>query len=624
MSNEFNFNFPDLDRSTLLSLDVETRDPDLLTMGPSDLRGGGYVVGYCVGFHDGESCVGEYVPIRHPEGFNYPDDKVIGWIKEQLEKEITVIGHNIGGYDLGWMATDGLYCKGKIIDTMGVEAIVDENAVSYYLNTLAKKYLGSSKTEEILYEYCANHYGGRANRSQGNNFWRVPSEIMREYGEGDAILPLQIWDYQKKLLDKEDLWEIFDLEMDLLPLLQKMRKRGVRVNMEKAHKLKLEMRVKQDRIQSELEEIVDFKVNTAQASSLVTLFEKLNLPIQETEKGNPCFNSEALKKIDHPVTEMISTIKKLEKFRGTFLEGYFDKYELNGRLHPQFHPLRKGDGGTVTGRFSSSQPNLQNIPARDGEYGPIMRSLFIPDKGQVWTGIDYSSIEVRVFMHYAKGNLADKARAEFHAKPDIDYHQMVADMTGLPRQQAKTVNFGILYGMGKKNLAIQLGVPVKEAEKVLAQYHKKLPYAKDLLWKVANVAEDRGYIKTILGRRRRFNLWEPNRWTPGAFPLPLGEAQEKYGTGIKRGFTYKALNALIQGSAADLMKKAMVDIYKSGVCDEIGVPLMTVHDELSFSHDPDKEEALQEMKNIMENAIPIRIPILADMQAEKSNWGEAH
>lgn len=278
----------------------------------------------------------------------------------------------------------------------------------------------------------------------------------------------------------------------------------------------------------------------------------------------------------------------------------------------------------------NSNPNLQNIPARDDELAPLVRGLFLPEEGEDWERKDLSQIEYRFLVHYARGEGADEARRRYHDDPDLSFHKMCGEMFGLTAEEMagerykriKNTNFCKVYGGGVGRLATTFGVTLEEARRFNDEYEHELPFVMTTFEAAEELAQTRGYIKTILGRRRRFPLWEPRRYDPKAVPLPYEEAKAEYGA-IRRAKTRNALSGLLQGGAADFLKKGMVDIWESGVCDVLGPSLLTVHDELDDSVPRTKigDEAARESLRLMENAIRLRVPVTADADRGK-NWGD--
>jgi len=609
---------PNLKNAKRLCIDTETKDPNLLTTGPS-IRTGGYMVGISVATDD----AAWYFPFDHAQGNNLDKDQVMAWAADNFSTDCDKVFTN-ALYDLDYLQHSGVKVNGRIIDIQVAEPLIDENAFTgYSLDKLANKYLGVGKTDEELYEYCAMHFGGKAGRKQAGNIWRCPPEIVEPYAISDVELPLRIWDEQQKVLTEEDLWTVFDIETRLIPMLLAMRVRGVKVDTDKAN-FYIDS-YGQDIItyQNQLNEIGGFEVNVDANADLVKVFDNLGLeygrtpPSKTHPKGQPSFAADFMKTVDHPIAQTIKDLKHKTKMVNTFIKGYVMDYVVDGRIHCMFNQLRGDEYGTVSGRFSSSNPNLQNIPSEKD-----MRSLYMADEGHDWWKLDYSSVEYRIACHYGKGDSAVEVRRQYAENPELDFHQVVADIMGIARKPAKNINFGMIYGMGIAKLAKDLGVTELEARRLKKKYVRMVPFMQDLMDRASKSAQKNGYVKTLSGRRRRYEKWEPRKW--GKFsPLSYDEAKEKWGPGIKRAFTYVAVNSICQGGSADITKKAMVDVWESGVCDVVGVPLLTVHDELDFSspRTPEVLEAMREVKHIMEQAFQLRVPILVDAE-RGSNWGD--
>ena len=266
-----------------------------------------------------------------------------------------------------------------------------------------------------------------------------------------------------------------------------------------------------------------------------------------------------------------------------------------------------------------SNPNLQQIPSRNKILGPLIRSIFIPEEGTQWGSFDYSQQEPRLVVHFASlthGGLigADEFVEAYQNNPNTDFHQIAAEMAGIDRKTAKTINLGLTYGMGKGKLGRQLGLGKEDAEQLFLTYHSRVPFVKQLTEQAMKTAGDNGFVRTILGRKCRFNTWEPNMFRVGPTKaLSRDEAEKEYGRNIKRAWTYKALNKLIQGSAADQTKKAMLNLYKEGY-----TPHIQVHDELNLSI---TEDQVKPIKEIMENCIELKVPSKVD-EAKGDSWGK--
>ena len=434
-----------------------------------------------------------------------------------------------------------------------------------------------------------------------------------EYAEQDAVLTLKLWQEMKKQIENEDVQSIFDLETELFPCLVDMRFLGVRVDTEAAHQLKKQLVGEEQSALLKVKKETGIDIQIWAARSIAKVFEKLNLPYDVTEKTSaPSFTKNFLQNHPHPIVQQIAYAREINKSHTTFIDTIL-KHSHKGRIHAEINQIRSDQGGTVTGRFSYNNPNLQQIPARNKELGPRIRSLFIPEEGCTWGCFDYSQQEPRLVAHYASldnmykvGDVVDA----YNDEPDTDFHKIVAEMANIPRSQAKTINLGLFYGMGKNKLQAELGVSKEEANNLFKTYHDRVPFVKQLMESVMERAQDAGKIRTLLGRRCRFNLWEPRQFGVHK-ALPHEEAIKEHGSGIKRAYTYKALNKLIQGSAADMTKKAMVDLYKEGI-----VPHIQVHDELDISVDGNADK----IKEIMESAVELEVPNKVDYESGP-NWG---
>lgn len=621
--------FPNLDTAVVLSLDTETFDPELKEKGPGWARGVGHIVGVSIGAVDALGNRGNwYFPIRHETGTedNMDPETVFKWLRHTLANpKVPKVGANIQ-YDIGWLAWEGVEVAGELVDVQFAEALLDESA-QVGLEILGQKYLDEGKESNMLYEWLASWFGGEPNGNQRKWLYRAPPSLVGPYAESDADLPMRLARVMFPLLVKEGQLELFQMECRLIRLMIEMRMAGVSVDVDKAERLRETLQTKADTLQLSLEKDVGFSVNVNAPASLADAFDRLELPYKVTAKGNPSFTKAFLEGVNHPVAAKIREIRKLEKLKGTFVESYILDSHVNGKVYGQFHQLRGDSGGTRSGRFSSSTPNLQNIPSRDDELAPLIRGLFIPDAGHVaWRKYDYSQIEYRLLIHYAVGRAGDEIRHYFNANPDTDYHvyaqDVVQEATGvhIDRKPIKNINFGLIYGMGVPTLAASLGMTVKAGRDLMKAYFKGVPFAKPTMDFATEEAQRYGVVTTILNRKSRFDLWEPVDFNDQRPAVPYEKAIRFYGSNIQRAYTHKALNRRLQGSAADLMKVAMLKCYEDGVFDVTGVPRLTVHDELDFSDPGGKDEAFLEMKHIMETALPLKIPVKADGEIGP-NWG---
>jgi DNA polymerase I-like protein with 3'-5' exonuclease and polymerase domains len=609
---------PDITSASKIAIDVETRDPNLKKNGPGWPTGDGEVVGYAVAV-DGWS---GYIPIRHFGGGNLDEKQVNKWLRKVFECPADKIMHN-AQYDLGWIKQMGFTVNGRIIDTMLVASLLDENRFSYSLNALAYEHLGKTKSEKALVE-AAREFGVDPKAEM----WKMPAMYVGPYAEVDAVLTLELWNYFSTLLGKEDLWDIANTELDLLPCLVDMTMRGVRIDVNRVERTKDMLLKREKEVMKEVKRITGTDVEIWAAQSLSKAFDKLDIAYPKTEKGAPSFTKQFLNENPHPVAKLVVEARNLNKTSGTFINTIMKHCRTDGRIHSHINQIRSDDGGTVSGRISMSNPNLQQIPARDPELGPMIRSLFLPEEGDQWAAIDYSQQEPRILVHYAhvygktRGIPLDGA-AEFveayNTDPGTDFHTMVAEMTNIPRKQAKTINLGLMYGMGVNKMAESLDIPVEEAKKLVKQYHDRVPFVKGLMTGVMNRLNEKssaGALRSLGGRKCRFDMWEPDTFAMNK-ALPYREAVSTYGptTRLKRAYTYKALNRLIQASAADMTKKAMVALYKQG-----HLPLIQIHDEIAMSV-KNVDEA-NEIAKIMENVLPLEVPSKCDVEMGPS-WGES-
>jgi len=436
-----------------------------------------------------------------------------------------------------------------------------------------------------------------------------------QYAEQDAKATLKLWQVLQREIYAQEITNVFDLETNLFPCLVDMRFRGVPVDIEKAEKIKKHLIQEEKKLLNKIKHLSGIDVELWAAASIAKAFDALNLPYDRTEKTQaPSFTRNFLANHPHELAQCISNARELSKAHTTFIDTIV-KHSHKGRIHADINQIRSDDGGTVTGRFSMSNPNLQQIPARHPELGPMIRSIFIPEKDCVWGSFDYSQQEPRILVHYAKlQNLNGvDTIVEAYQSGNADFHQVVADMAKIERKQAKTINLGLMYGMGKNKLMAELGLMKDAAEKLIQQYHREAPFVKQLMEAVSRRAEDRGLIRTLEGRVCRFDLYQPSQFGVHK-PLPLEQARKIYDEPLKRAFTYKALNRLIQGSAADMTKKCMVNLYKEGI-----IPHIQIHDEVDISIESDKKA--EEIINIMESAIELKVPNKVDYE-KGNNWGD--
>jgi len=602
--------FPDLSEAKEIAIDLETCDPNLEKYGPGWPRKDGYIIGYAVAVDGWQG----YYPVAHQGGGNLDKRIVENFIKQVLLLPCDKIMHN-AAYDCGWLKAQGFEIKGRVIDTMLAAAVLDENRFSYSLNALGFEYLKQTKSEQGLREAAAD-FGVNPKK----DMWKLPAMYVGAYAEQDAALTLKLWHHFQTLLRREEVESIFDLETELLPVLIDLTYKGIQFDRDKASRLIDQMQDREKKIMAEIKKSVGVGVDIWAAASVAIAFDKQGIQYPRSKTNLPSFTKTFLETCYHPLAKLIVEAREINKTYGTFLQPYLDFSAADGRIHPHVNQLRSDDGGTVTGRLSMASPNLQQVPARHPVIGPAIRSLFLPEEGQLWASNDFSSQEPRILVHYASllglpG--VDKVVQSYKDDPDTDFHQMVADMAGIDRKQAKVLGLSITYGAGKNKIAAQLELPVDEAGEIIRDFHTKVPFLRGTIDAVMRRIEhpaSGGCIRTLLGRKCRFPLFEPVAWGINK-ALPYEQAVVKYGPRVKRAMTYKGLNRLIQGSAADQTKAAMLRLHKAGFN-----ILLQVHDELALSVN-NREEA-EEAAQLMCQAADLEVPSRVDVEIGPS-WGEA-
>jgi DNA polymerase I-like protein with 3'-5' exonuclease and polymerase domains len=436
--------YPDLTSYKDVAVDLETYDPNIKTLGPGWARKDGHIIGIAVAAGEYKG----YFPMRHENGHNLDPRITLKWIKKQLSvPDMNVIMHN-ATYDAGWLRAEGVEIKGRIIDTMITGALVDENRWSFGLDAMARDFVALRKDEKLL-QAAAKEWGV----DPKSGMYLLPPKYVGTYAEQDAVATLKLWDALKVQLEEQELWHIWNIETDLIPCMLDMRSNGVRVDLDKADQNKKLIRKQTSKLRKYIEGEAGMEVDIWASASIQKMFDKLGMEYLTTEKGAPSFTKSFLN--DHPseVCQALVKLREFDKADSTFIDSIL-RHEHNGRIHTELHSTRRDEGGTVTGRFSSSNPNLQQIPARDPDIKKMIRGLFVPNEGCQWGSFDYSSQEPRLLVHFAasmpdymRHHVVDGIVEEFNTG-DVDLHQMVADLAGITRKQAKTVNLGISYQTG--------------------------------------------------------------------------------------------------------------------------------------------------------------------------------
>ena len=601
---------PDLLDAKVIAFDLETYDPGLKTTGPGWTTKNGHIIGIAVAVDGWKG----YYPIRHENGFNWDKKRVLTWFKKLMQTDAIKVAHN-AIYDVGWLYAEGISVKGPIVDTMLMAPILNENKFSYALGAVGKDMLNSYKDETLL-KQASSEFG----IDPKNEMYKLPAIFVGGYAEQDADLTLRLYQHMRPIMEKESLLSVYKLEMDLIPIIFEMTKKGVRVDVEKARRYKKSFKNTEKKILDSILADTGIAVDVWAAASVAKVFDKLKIDYPRTEKTNsPSFTKDFLLHHSHPVAKKIQSAREFNKVQSTFIDTIL-KHGESGRIHASIHQMRDGVSGTVSGRFSYSNPNLQQLPSRNKEIKKQIRGLFLPEEGEVWGSFDYSQQEPRIASHFAHRLECEGAQSvveEYQKNADADFHSIVAKIANIGRDQAKTINLGLFYGMGVNKLSNELQVNVDVAKEILSEYNLKVPFVKELSKRVSNYANSEGYVSTIKGRKCRFELWEPT--TFGVFKaLPHDQAKLKYGKHhtLQRAGTYKALNRLIQGSAADQTKQAMIELYKENL-----IPLIQIHDELTLSFDG-TDETKNKIISIMENAVELSVPSKVDCDLGKS-WGDA-
>ncbi len=642
----------DLKGIDTVAVDIETYDPNLKTKGLGAIRNDGFICGIAVATEKDTA----YFPLQHSDTDIDPEriNKIWDVLNEKIfqNENITKVFHN-AMYDVCWIrSVTGKMMKGKIVDTMIAASVIDENRFRYSLDSLSKDYLNDSKYKYDLQQKTLEWSGGTV-KDPMTNMHKLPASIVKEYAKQDVDLTFKLWNLFNKKIDevlytKDDgeqktCRQIFELETKLFLCLVDMKFKGVRIDVEKATAFGKHLKKRRDQIVKAIESITTIKVDIWAAASIKNLLDHLCIKdYKVTPKSKmPQLPKDYLKTHNNKCLRMIAKAREYDKAVNTFIDGLLG-YVHEGRIHADINQIRSDSGGTVTGRFSMSNPNLQQIPSK-GFIGKKMRELFIPDEGYKWGSFDYSQQEPRIVVHYAiKLGLPDtETLQEEFDKDDADFHQIVAEMANISRKQAKTINLGLFYGMGKIKLQKELGLDQSKARALFNEYHSRVPFVRDLSQQLIQFAKENRLLFTLHDRFCRFDKWETTNkeWNPETNrfnEVPLyteaqareafkGEMLDKFKENkidpnymdyfnryYTPAFTYKALNRLIQGSAADMTKKAMVDLYEKGI-----IPHIQIHDELCFSTTDHESEMIRET---MEQTIPLEVKNKVDYESGP-NWG---
>lgn len=637
--------FPDLSHCSAICWDYETKDRQLKKLGPGWGRHDpdSHIIGLSVYTDDGFNA---YYPVAHEEDphLNFPVKQVRDWQADQMRhRNIWNLFHN-GGYDLGWALEWEIEPAGKIYDTWYGEKLLicstsrQKSNSGATLEETGQRRIGQGKRSVEILRWI-HQYRGRGMLDDEDlddalkEFLYLTSPILTgPYAEVDTKLLLPIADVQVPLLQQNGLWEVFEMECDLISLINRMRFDGVSVNQEAAEKADVEVGQEIITLQSQLDHAAGCHLEVTAPDKIGKVLADRGHKVPRTAKTDKySVKDEWLETVEDPLVEMIVDLKELRKFHSTFIQGHLLGNIVNGRIYGTLKPF-----GTITGRFAHERPNLGQIPSKNPRLMKVVRSPFVPDPGHhKWRKNDYSQLQCRILAHFATGPGSDALREEYNAKPETNYHKfchgMILRLTGkdLPYKNVKTTSFQLIFGSGNANLARKLRLSREESGPFFDAYHDGLPYVRHTLDSISREISQRGYSLTILGRRVEFDLFE-NRWhrytdEDVRKAYTLDKIPPDWGAGcLQRAFTYKGGNYTIQGSEADLMKKAMWRCMKDGVFDVTGPPKLSVHDELDWSvRDWTKatQEAFAEAERIMRTAVQFSVPILTSCE-EGPSWGE--
>jgi DNA polymerase I-like protein with 3'-5' exonuclease and polymerase domains len=641
---------PDLSQETEIAIDTETFDPGLKeNKGPGFFKCDknnprtGYVCGISCAWRDKAI----YIPLWHHHKAYFDRSLVQRWLKSLAAQNHTrFIFHNFQ-YDWGWLqAIFEVPPPALIDDVQAMSSMINENLPSFSLDNLCKWKGLPGKDERLLKEYAGSY---RVKENEVKSFmYEYPAEYVGPYAEQDAMSTLQLAHVMRPLLTEENLDAAYQTERDLMPITLKMKQRGIRVDKRKAEGVSGRIKEQRDNMLYDLSSSTGERVTIKDIRSnhwLKHQFDKRDLvypktsPTENYSEGQASFEKGFMANHQHWFPRTVHKIKSLTDLADRFLEKFILDYAHKSRVFPTVNQFRNEGGGARSHRFSYSDPPLQQMPSRDDETAPLIRSCFLPEDGELWCSIDYQQQEYRLIVFVAellRARGAKRAADMYRNDPKTDFHNYVMNITKIPRRRAKDVNFAKSYGAGVAKFALMTGMSEEEAKKTIDQYDEELPFVREASSHYARYAAKNGYIKLIDGARNHFNLWEPmyrdfaREWefkhaNRNIDTLPCSEEEVNrrkddpkhpwYGEKMKRAYTHKAFNRMIQGSAARQTKKAMVEIYKAGF-----QPILQVHDELCFSI-KNNDEA-RACAKIMEDCCPvITLPMLTDIKIGP-NWGQ--
>lgn len=622
---------PDL-RDTDVAIDVETRDGGLLRgRGPGWVYDDGYLLGISVAW--GDRAI--YVPLRHPGTECWDSGPVLRWVDSLLRNCRAHFFHM--NYDMAWLRTAGCTVwPERAEDGQAMAVMLDENWKSYSLDACCARAGVPGKDETLLNEAAAAYGIAPIEGSTKHGLWRLPARHVGPYAEQDAASTLALCRALVPRLAEERLLEPYRTEIDLMRVVYEMRRRGIRVSTSAAEQAQQHIRG----VLREALAAIDTPPRWHRRATiddlrsparLAEIFDAEGVAYPRTPKTKlPSFTKDWLEQLDHPLGAQVRAARKLEDLAEKFLGTYILGHEHRGRIHAEVHQLRTEEGGARTSRFSYSDPPLQQMPSRDPELAPYIRSVFLPEDGEDWLAADYKSQEPRLVTHYAAVSKKMAARygiqmgdveslvRYYHEDPNPDPHMFTAKILGRTRKQSKDITQGLSYRMRPKKLARMMNVDLDTATRMYDEFHEKIPYIQGLAQFSEKRAAERGSIRMIDGARRHFNFWQPAKWDlreEGVMLRHDAAVARWPGILLMRAETFQAMNSLIQGSAARQTKRAMVGAHAAG-----HLPLIQMHDEIGFSVDGAAQCA--EIGAIMTEAVRLVVPVTIDMEVGPS-WGKA-
>jgi DNA polymerase I-like protein with 3'-5' exonuclease and polymerase domains len=629
---------PDLRRVGIVAIDTETNDEGLRAeRGSAWPWHGGYICGISVAWRDESGIRGNYFPLRHPDSETFERENVSRWLTDLIKSGVRIVTQN-GLYDWGWLRTDlgVLMPPSDQLEEIGaVATLIDENRFNYGLDALCA-WRGLPGKDTALLQEAVKTAGWAPRRRTINvaeHIYKLPAHLVGTYAEADPIATLALFENLNPILDQEGTRDAYRLDVDLLPMVHEMRRRGIRIDQSAAEQARDYCLQKRDRALAELSEQLGTPVSMTEIASkkwLPRIFDAHHISYPHTKKGNPSFKADKTGwMVTHPhwLPRLIATASKFEKAGSTFLGAHILGHLINGRIYGEINPFRSENGGTCSFRFSYSNPPLQQMPSRDKELGPLIRRAFLPEEGEIWCKPDISQQEFRFVVHHAViRDLPGAAAAleRYLADPDTDFHALAGEITGIPRDDAKHVNFAKIYGAGVKKFAEMIGKPLSEAQALYAKYDQQLPFISRLDAACKNEADHRGYTVLYDGARRHWDRWAPKYlYVKGAGPCSHEEAKQRicdpghpwFDSWLGRANIHTALNALIQGSAARHTKLWMRAVWREGV-----VPLLQMHDALELST-PSREQG-ELVGRLACEAVTLKVPMRTDVKFGRS-WGDA-